>query len=118
MNISEAKKHYICGTKIDITPYVGGKDEFIEMREPTIEEYTRATTGTKRMSDDEAAFSACNKMFPGCMMSSSLVNEKGDALTGKEVLDFLGESYSGFTNIIKTWLDSFPFSPVQKKKEK
>jgi hypothetical protein len=111
MNITEARKNYIFTTRIEIPSLTGGENDFVELREPTIEEM-------RLFGDDEMKnLEALKTLFPKCLIDHSFTNDDGTKSTNQDVYNLLKDSASLYTDIVGVWFKSIPFQSRLRSKE-
>lgn len=109
MKISEAKDYFVFTTKIELND---DGSEYIVLREPNTQEISGlGEDGLKNLE-------VMSKIFPSCVVESSIVDEDGNEVDGKTIYNALKESSSFFTEIVQTWMTSVPFQSRLAKKEK
>lgn len=109
MKLSQAKEKYIFTTKIDL-----GDDEFVTMREPTIDEYQKISAGGE---DEDKMMNQLKLIFPKCVVDSSFEDDNGNKATGQQLYDLFSKSSTNFTAIIQDWISSCPFQRQKATKE-
>ena len=107
MKLSELQNKFIFKTRI----YLYGED-YIILREPN-------TAEIAEMSEDEKKnMKVMEKIFPNCIVETSITKDDGSFATGKEICDVLKASGSLFTEVLGIWIQSVPFNKRLNPKEK
>ena len=107
MKLSELQNKFIFKTRI----YLYGED-YIILREPN-------TAEIAEMSEDEKKnMKVMEKIFPNCIVETSITKDDGSFATGKEICDVLKASGSLFTEVLGIWIQSVPFNNRLNPKEK
>lgn len=98
IKLSELGKNFLWTTRIDLDA-----ENYIELREPTQKEIVNMSDdGTKNLE-------MLAKIFPDCIVKSTITNDDGKDATGKDIAEVLSKSGSLMTEILTTWLESIPF---------
>ena len=107
MKLSELQNKFIFKTRIDL-----GDGDYIVLREPD-------TAAIAEMSEDEKKnMKILEKIFPNCIVESSITKDDGSFATGKEISEILKESGAVFMEVLGTWIQSVPFNNRLNPKEK
>lgn len=99
IRLSDANKKYIFTTKIEIDD----EGNYVELREPTQKEISGMT------EDGMKNLELLGKIFPDCLIGSSIVDDDGQSAKAADVYNLLSKSGSMFPEILTTWLQSIPF---------
>jgi hypothetical protein len=111
MRINEARKNFIFTTRIDL-PSEDGENDFIVLREPTLQEM-------QKFGDDEKKnIETLEKIFPGCLVEHSFINDDESPAKNEDVYNLLKDSSSLFTEIIDSWFKNLPFHSRLQKEQK
>ena len=107
MKLSELQNKFIFKTRIDLDD-----EDYIVLREPN-------TAEIAEMSEDEKKnMKVMEKIFPNCIVETSITKDDGSFATGKEICDVLKASGSLFTEVLSKWIQSVPFNNRLNPKEK
>jgi hypothetical protein len=116
MKITEARRRYLFTTKIELPKDnpddINEESDFIELREPTLEEIQGFG------DDDKKNTETLKKLFPVCLVNHSFINDDGTKTTTIDVYNFLKDSSSLYSEIVEAWFKSIPFSQRLKKQQK
>ena len=107
MKLSELQNKFIFKTRIDL-----GDGDYIVLREPNTAEFSELG------EDEKKNMKVMEKIFPNCIVESSITKDDGSFATGKEICDVLKESGSMFTEVLGKWIQSVPFNNRLNPKEK
>ena len=92
--------NYVFTTRIKLNE----DGDYVVLREPTMAEF-QTLNGT----DDDAIMKNAKKLFPKCVVESSVVRDDGTPASGDEIASLFEASSTTYTNTITEWLKSLPF---------
>lgn len=93
-----SNKKFVFTTKLNLDD-----EDWIEVREPTMLEF-------KKFSNNELEnFEAAKKLFPICIIDTSLENDDGEKATGEQIWKQIESSAGLGVSLVKEWIDSIPF---------
>ena len=107
MKLSELQNKFIFKTRIDL-----GDGDYIVLREPNTAEFSELG------EDEKKNMKVMEKIFPNCIVETSITKDDGSFATGKEICDVLKASGSVFTEVLGAWIQSIPFNSRLNPKEK
>ena len=107
MKLSELQNKFVFKTRIDL-----GDGDYIVLREPNTAEFSALG------EDEKKNMKVREKIFPNCIVETSITKDDGSFATSKEVSDVLKESGSTFPEILGIWIQSVPFNSRLNPKEK
>ena len=99
-----ANTNFVFTTKIAID-----KENFLEVREPTMIEFQEIPSNTKDEDYSAKMFKAARKLIPRCIVDSSFEDENGEKANGAAVWAEIEKSASLSTRVVNDWLASIPF---------
>lgn len=111
MTLSQAEQKFVFTTKI----YLDEDDtDYVVLREPNTQEFSGFDISEDADAMKQLAY--MEKLFPMCVVDSSIEKDDGTQASGKEIYDVLKKSSTLFTQILNEWMTNIPFQSRKKKK--
>ncbi|MCQ2052956.1 MAG: hypothetical protein MJZ03_03375 [archaeon] len=98
IKLSELGKNFLWTTRIDLDA-----ENYIELREPNQTEIVNLS------DDNNKNLAMFEKIFPACVIDSSIINDDGSKASGKAILEELKKSGSLCVEVLTRWIESIPF---------
>lgn len=109
MKISEFEKNYVFTTKVNLTE--DGK-EWVLLKEPSQHELFVF------QSEEKNQEKAMQELFIKCAIDTTLVNDEGEPVLGRQLYDVLAKSGTQFAELVSNFFEALPFASKTEKKDK